>query len=149
HARITSALHKMAHLRTQSHLCALRGIALHVEPGTKCSWCYKPLSDAVFVAHPFHALRDPLSRRYVVDFQHGGDVSSHHSLVELTQGIRHGIPSFVFVCCKLGPACECVFFFAALTMHALMRASGRCTTSAAQRLPQTAAPTPSLATRPI
>lgn len=77
---VVSGLHKLVHLRVQSHCYSLRSLQLSLDAHVKCGWCYKSLNDAVFVAHPYHAVRDPLERAYIIDFENGGE--PHAAIVD-------------------------------------------------------------------
>lgn len=72
HNHVVSGMHKLVHLRVQSHCFALRSLHLSLDAHVKCGWCYKAINDAVFVAYPYHAVRDPVDHNYIIDFENGG-----------------------------------------------------------------------------
>jgi hypothetical protein len=104
HGAVVQGLHKLVHLRVQSHCFALRSLQLNLDETVRCGWCYKSLSDAVFVAHPYHAVRDPLEKAYIIDYEGGGDapivrrVGDEEDEGELDRKqLRHEMPRFVLV----------------------------------------------------
>ena len=105
HGRLVAGMHKMVHLRTQAHCFLLRSISLSLDTSAKCSWCYKALHDSVFVAHPLHCLKDPITGSFVIDFEQGGIAPAVNARpgglavdpFKEELGFRNELPRFVLV----------------------------------------------------
>ena len=96
HNHVVAGLHKLVHLRVQSHCFALRSLQLNLDMHVKCGWCYKSLNESVFVAHPYHAVREPLEHTYVIDFENWEPILSAEEAIDQPY-LLHEMPRFVLV----------------------------------------------------